>query len=231
MISGLSARVFVNSEAVRRHWARWVKPAKLQLVQYAIEVAEGPRPPRLDGPLRVVLVGDKAPGKGQKDAIEAMALLAERKIEAELTLVGGADPVYESDLRAQLRRRSLEARVRFVDFDPAPLKWVAAGDVALMCSRSEALGRVTVEAMKLGKPVVGTTGGATPELVRDGENGFLYTFGRPEELADRLEKMARDRASTQVMGARAHRWATEHFNRDRYGRELEEGLEAARRVR
>ena len=57
-----------------------------------------------------------------------------------------------------------------------------------MCSRAEAFGRVTVEAMKLGLPVIGAARGATPELVRDGWNGLLYAHGDANELAGKIDR-------------------------------------------
>ena len=47
--------------------------------------------------------------------------------------------------------------------------------VLLMCSKSEGFGRVTVEAMSRGIPVIGYRGGGTVELVKEGVNGFLFT--------------------------------------------------------
>jgi glycosyltransferase involved in cell wall biosynthesis len=49
--------------------------------------------------------------------------------------------------------------------------------------RGEGFGRVTVEAMKVGRPVVGANGGGTVELIRDGWNGLFYRLGDAVDLA------------------------------------------------
>jgi glycosyltransferase involved in cell wall biosynthesis len=61
---------------------------------------------------------------------------------------------------------------------------------ALMCSRSEAFGRVTVEYLRRGRPVIGTRSGGTPELIDDGRTGLLYSPGDTRALADRIESLA-----------------------------------------
>jgi glycosyltransferase involved in cell wall biosynthesis len=59
-----------------------------------------------------------------------------------------------------------------------------------MCSRSEAFGRVTVEYLRRGRPVIGTRSGGTPELVDDGRTGLLYSPGDTRALANRIELLA-----------------------------------------
>ena len=63
-----------------------------------------------------------------------------------------------------------------------------------MCSRSEAFGRVTVEYLRRGRPVIGTRSGGTPELVEDGVTGFLYEPGDCTALAHRIELLASSNA-------------------------------------
>jgi glycosyltransferase involved in cell wall biosynthesis len=66
--------------------------------------------------------------------------------------------------------------------------------VGLMCSRSEAFGRVTVEYLRRGRPVIGTRSGGTPELTEDGVTGLLYDPGDIEALADHIERVAASNA-------------------------------------
>ena len=94
-------------------------------------------------------------------------------------------------------------------------------DVVLMCSRREAFGRVTVEGMKLGKPVIGTRSGGTPEIVQEGETGFLYAPGDAQELAAKIGHLYANRAVRDLMGATARVCARERFNQQKYGRDVE----------
>jgi len=60
-------------------------------------------------------------------------------------------------------------------------------DIELVCSRSEAFGRVTVEAMQTGLVVIGANTAGTAELVVDNENGLLFECGNAVDLADKIK--------------------------------------------
>jgi glycosyltransferase involved in cell wall biosynthesis len=83
---------------------------------------------------------------------------------------------------------------------------------------------VTLEAMELGTSVIGARSGATPELIRDGVHGLLYTPGDPGELADKIELLGRDAHRTRQMGERASRFSRNMFSLDRHGREFLDSL-------
>ncbi len=214
----LSAEVIVDSQAVGRVVRDWADPARVHVVYYAVDVPSRPcRRPGDGVTLRLALVGRRAPGKRQEDAIRAVSMLAERGVDVSLELVGGADAAYERHLRALADLGGAVGRVRFTPFTPDRLERLGDADVALMCSSSEAFGRTTVEAMKLGRPVIGADAGGTAELVRDGWNGLLYPPGDPRALALRIERLHRDRPFLRDLGAHAQEWSRATFTSERYG--------------
>jgi glycosyltransferase involved in cell wall biosynthesis len=217
----LADAVAVNSEALRAHFA----PLRPRVVRYAVDVPDRELTPIGDGPLRLVQLAALAPGKGQLDAVRALGLLVRRGVDARLRLVG-PDLGHGAALREAAEE--FEDRVEMAGFSDDPAGELLAADVALTCSRLEAFGRATVEAMKLGRPVVGAASGGTLELVRDGWNGLLYPPGDAEALADRIERLDRDRSLLRELGANAHAWARETFTSERYAADLLEALEAAR---
>ena len=66
--------------------------------------------------------------------------------------------------------------------------------VLALPSASEGLGRVVIEAFARGRPVVGSDVGGIPDLVRPERNGLLVPPGDPEQLADALTRVLRDRS-------------------------------------
>jgi glycosyltransferase involved in cell wall biosynthesis len=216
----------VNSCAVQEHF-RARLGIEVQIARYAIDVPDAPAEHVPGETLRLVLVGTKKPSKGQGDAIRAVAALAEQGLNVNLTLVGGSEDGYEAKLRALAATLGVSERVAFIPHAPDPFKLVCESDVVLMCSRFEALGRVTVEGMKAGKPIVGAAAGATIELVRHGWNGYLYTPGDHVDLARWLEVCYRGRHALAGMGEHGRMWAREMFNPSRYGAELEAAVQAA----
>ena len=164
----------VNSTALRAHFAQWIPEDKLRRVHYAIDIPrEMPVNDRDEKTFRLVLVGVRRPSKGQQDAVAAVELLIAAGLDVQLDLIGNGEPDFDRQLRDRATRSGIDHRVHLVDLPPrGHFERFSNTDAALMCSRSEAFGRVTVEAMKLGKPVVGAAAGATPELVRPGWNGM-----------------------------------------------------------
>ena len=74
-------------------------------------------------------------------------------------------------------------------------------DAVIMPSRWEAFGLVGVEAMKYGKPIIVSNRGALPELVKVGENGYIFDFDHPESLIQILDKL--DKMNLCRMGKKA----------------------------
>jgi glycosyltransferase involved in cell wall biosynthesis len=93
-------------------------------------------------------------------------------------------------------------------------------DVVLMCSRSEAFGRVTIEGMLAGKPVIGSRSGATPELIQDGVTGLIYEPRNYKQLAQKIEYLYANPEKTALMGQQAKEWAMATFGQARYGDDL-----------
>jgi glycosyltransferase involved in cell wall biosynthesis len=141
--------------------------------------------------------------KGQEDAVLAVAELTARGHDVELLLMGWRDQEYVARLQAIVNDRSLETCVRFEDFREDPYSAMSEADIVLVCSRKEAFGRVALEAMLLGKPVVASNAGGLPEIVRDGSTGFLYEPRNPKDLADKVEALVRDPELRASFGRKA----------------------------
>jgi glycosyltransferase involved in cell wall biosynthesis len=78
--------------------------------------------------------------------------------------------------------------------------------------RPEPFGRVILEGMLLGKPVVATAAGGVPELIQDGDTGFLTAPGDAAQLAERLIPLLRDAELRRQVGHRARAWAQQRFS-------------------
>jgi glycosyltransferase involved in cell wall biosynthesis len=174
----LGPRVPANSHVVYNGVARESEFDKRR------QVAESHRGRRQ--PFTFVLVGRFRESKGQAVAIRAFAEVAARTPDVRLLLVGGAggtgDQVYFDHCRSLPGELGVADRTEFWGYVPDPERAFLAADAALMCSRNEAMGRVTAEAMSACRPVIGFDNGGTSELIDDGRTGLLYRGG-PDALA------------------------------------------------
>lgn len=229
LINRLSAVCFTNSAAVKEYFSHRIDSAKLRLVYNSMELsATCKRGDHLQTQtltssshsFRCVLVGRIGENKGQEDAILALNELAKSGIHIELYLVGRGSPIYIAKLKEKITRNGLGEKVVFTGRLDDPTEVLESADVALMCSRQEAFGRVMVEGMLAGKAVIGARSGATPELIREGFNGLLYTPGNPHELATRIRYLYENHAEAVRMGSNGRRWAQSKFSEKRLAEDL-----------
>jgi glycosyltransferase involved in cell wall biosynthesis len=166
-----------------------------------------------DAIFRCVIIGALNEGKGQDQAIKAVAILACRGLNVELRILGKGGKTYTESLLALIKKSHLEGRVKLEGHVKNPASFINRADVLLMCSRSEAFGRVTIEGMLSGKPVIGSDSGATAELIRDGFNGLLYEPDNPADLADKIILLVKDPAKARFLGENGKIWAEQQFSK------------------
>jgi glycosyltransferase involved in cell wall biosynthesis len=185
-------------------------PEKFAVVRLGIELEDrvGPVDGRAetrrylgipDGRFAVGWVGRMTAVKRGEDVLEGFKLLRDRGVDATLCLVGdGPD-------RPQLERRAHELGIvrdtLFLGYqeDVAPL--YAAFDALVLPSGNEGTPVSVIEALAAGRPVVAARVGGVPDVVRDGEDGFLVRPGATDELAERLSRLAADPALRERLGA------------------------------
>jgi glycosyltransferase involved in cell wall biosynthesis len=166
-------------------------------------------------PFTFILVGLFQPQKGQDIAIRALYLAQKWHPDLRLWLVGSGSEAYVERCRALAAELGIAPKVKFFGFldDPNPLYREA--DCGLTCSQSEAFGLVTAEAMSFCRPVIGFRGGATPELVKPGETGLLYSGGH-EELAACMDKMASSPNWCSELGEKAFSLVSHSFSTEEH---------------
>jgi glycosyltransferase involved in cell wall biosynthesis len=170
------------------------------------------------------VVGNIHEWKGQGVLVEAMARIVAAVPEARGLIVGGvhrAGKAYSDRLRERIHELRLERNLAITGFRIDVADVMNALDVVVHTSvRAEPFGRVILEGMLLGKPVVASAAGGVPELILEGETGFLTTPGAAAELADRLIPLLQDGQLRQSVGHKAQRWARERFSLERHVAEM-----------
>jgi colanic acid/amylovoran biosynthesis glycosyltransferase len=154
---------------------------------------------------RLVCVGRLCEAKGQILLIEAAARLAARGIEFELVLAG--DGPLRGELEKLIEERRIKAQVRITGWisSTAVRDEILAARALVLPSFAEGLPVVIMEAMALRRPVLTTYIAGIPELVRPGENGWLFAAGSLDELTGALAAcLAAPLAQLQRLGEAAH---------------------------
>jgi glycosyltransferase involved in cell wall biosynthesis len=208
-VLGRADAVIAVSEAIAaRLRAARVPDTRVTVVQGAVDAERFD--PRADGrAVRAELglgtapvagcVARMVPGRGHDVLLRAMARLRERMPEARLVLVGRGE--HRPALEALVRDLGLESTVIFAGYRGADLPgMLAALDcLVLLGTGSEESCRAVLEGMAAARPVVAAPVGAVPEIVVDGQTGWLVEPA-PEPVAERLEAVLRDRERARLMG-------------------------------
>lgn len=155
-------------------------------------------------------VGSLYPVKGHKYLIEAAHLVLKNFPRTTFLIIGRGE--LEVSLKEQARELGLGAQVRFLGLRHDVPKLLPLMDVFIMPSLSEGLSLALLEAMAAGLPVVVTNVGGNPELVLDGETGYLVPPCDPEALASRLIVLLQDRVHAKRLGQNGRQRVLQHFS-------------------
>lgn len=152
------------------------------------------------------------PRKGIEYLIEALELLP-ADVPAHLVLIGN---MQARRLTKRIERSPARQRIHRVGFQPNAPQWSAACDVFCLPSvKREGLARAIIEAMAYGVPPVVTDSGGSPELVVDGQSGFVVPVRDAMALARAFERLYRDVALRARLGQAAReRIRTDFDNAD-----------------
>ncbi|RKP45311.1 glycosyltransferase [Pararobbsia silviterrae] len=145
----------------------------------------------------------------------APAARSTRHVEVHVVFVGAplfGEDAYAARLREQVARLGLEPRIHFAGFQHDVAAWMAAMDVVVHTSTApEPFGRVVVEGMLAGKPVVAARAGGVMEIVEHGKTGLLTEPGDARALASALGALRRDPAYAAELAEAGRETARRQF--------------------
>lgn len=212
----LCDRVVCNSRAAADylHHRGGLPAKKLAVIPNGLpDVAfQGTEPalPRVPGILRVGMIARmNDPWKNHAAFLRVAAKVARRFRQVEFLLVG--DGPLRAELEKNARAIGLGDRIAFLGDRRDVPAVLAALDVSVLTSVSESLSNVIMESMAAGLPVVAARVGGNPELVRDGETGFLVPSGDEEAFAAALQRLLESSDLRAAFGARAKSEAKSRF--------------------
>jgi glycosyltransferase involved in cell wall biosynthesis len=173
-------------------------------------LVETPHQSELPRPV-FLFVGHLIPRKGLPLLLQACAILQTRGYDRYTVQVIG-DGTHQAELAAFCQEQHLEDRVQWVGRVPFDRigNYFQAADVFVFPTQEDTWGVVTLEAMLMGKPVLCSTGAGTAELVRSGENGYVFAPDDPTKLADLMQQFLDNPDLIPFMGERSHQIMAEY---------------------
>ena len=219
--------VVTCTEANRRHLLSIAPWARVHRVYHGLNadvariVAAEPARSQRNGRLRVLGVGRLVPKKGFDVLVDACAELDRRGVPFDAAIVG-PDGGEGEELRRRIGRLGLGGRVALAgSMDQIELcdEYRRADVLCQPCrvldDDRDGIPNVLVEAMAFRVPVVTTGVSGIPELVADGVNGLVVPPDDAAALADALERLADDRALTELLARAGEKTVRERFDGER----------------
>jgi len=225
-VYGRASEIICISEAVREY-AEKLSPTSVQ--KKLSKIYYGMLPPALpseaerekvrasfgaaENTLVIGTVSRLSPEKGLDSLLQAFQLFRERNaMDCRLLIVGSGR--LEAELKKLSRDLGLERFVTWVPYTEQVFSWMAAMDIFVLNSTYEGFGLVLLEAMAVARPIVGSTAGAIPEVVRDGETGFIVRDRAPLKLTEKFEKLI-DGSLRQRLGDAGRQRLETAFSREK----------------
>ena len=152
--------------------------------------------------INLIIAGAITEGKGQIDAVLAINELKNRGYNnIKLSIAGSGDI---NILKYKIDELGLNNNINMLGQVRNLPEIRKNNDIELVCSKSEAFGRVTIEAMMSMMPVIGANTGGTKELIKDKYNGLLYEQGNYKSLANKIEYFIVNRDEIERMAKNAY---------------------------
>jgi D-inositol-3-phosphate glycosyltransferase len=176
----------------------------------------------------VLCVGTIEPRKAQLPLAQAFGRVAERYPRARLVFVGGRDDSDTEAVADFIGAAGLGKRIDLIPVTPDVLPWYQMADLFVCASDIESLPRTVLEAMAFETPVLATDVFGLPELIEDGETGWLCEPRDMLALASALERaLASSPEERQRIGRAGRELVIERHDLGRYGHEMARLIEAA----
>lgn len=181
-----SDAIITISKALQKKYSMYTEVTKLHLVYNGFDVEElssSPTGKNLSKEINILISGQVCEPKGQEQAVDAVAILNDMGYNVNLYVAGDIDHSYFDKVLIKYNNPDwLRVLGRVQDMYGLRNKI----DIELVCSKNEAFGRVTLEAMLHNIPVIASNGGANPELIQEGITGLLYESQNISQLVEKI---------------------------------------------
>lgn len=158
--------------------------------------------------LVVGLVSKLWEGKGHIDFLNAAKVVLDSGIKAKFMLIG--EGYLRERLEKYAKKIGIDEECIFTGFRKDIPDITSILDISVLPSHWEGMGRVLLEAIYLGKPIVATRVGGIPDIVKENKNGFLVRVGDVRGLAERILQLLKDGDLRERMGS----WGRSHFREE-----------------
>lgn len=226
-----SSMIIANSNATAAQFQTGEKTQKIKVIYNAVDLEKfrvSALFPKIGGvspeDWLVAVVGSLQRRKGQNDAIHAIKIIEAKIPNIKLLLVGEGNANFTDYLKQMVSDLNLTDKVIFTGYRDDIPQILFHCKLLLMPSWEEPFGRVSIEAMAAGIPVIGTNSGGTKEIIEEGLTGYLVPPQNPAEIAEKMIQLHDYPELARRIGNNGKKFAKEKFASQSYSRSVEESI-------
>ncbi len=223
--------IIAPSEYLKRIAVGWgINPEKVKVIYNAVDLPPirtnaSLREATSNGTYNIISAGRLVPWKGFDVLMEAVAELRKDIPEIKLEIVGSGPE--EKNQKSKIKNQKLESTVFLIGSLPKDklVEQIRAADVFVLNTAYEGFSHQIVEVMSLGVPVVTTSVGGNPEIIKDGENGLLVGYNDKEAIKKAIMRLHEDRELARSLGEGA-RVRAQLFSVERMIQDVENAIKS-----
>ena len=219
-----SNKVITISGTVNRKYSQFIDANRLTTIYDGVDVGKFYNPQKdifNTSLVRLIFVGNIAIYKGILDFVESCILLNNSNFnDFEVLIVGAGDDQVIEDVKSRFSKANMSDCVRFLGYQKDVNVFLNESDIFCMCSKSEAFGRTTVEAMLSGNLVIGANTAGTKDLIDDGTTGILYEQGNAEDLCEKMLYAINNKSKSRKIAESGRKYMFENMSAERNADEI-----------
>jgi glycosyltransferase involved in cell wall biosynthesis len=209
-----------TKELLQKNYAAIIPTKKSTIIYNAIEFPNSPATQNSPSTNQVTIgnAGRLVEQKGQHYLIDIANKLQEKGVDFRILIAG--DGRLFDELKTQIQKEKLTDKVELLGFVKDMNSFMAQIDIFVSTALWEGFGFVLAEAMVAKKPVLAFNLSSNPELVKDGENGFLIPPENTGLFAEKLELLINDSSLRKQLGENAYTFAKTNFEKEKQFQKL-----------
>lgn len=219
-----SDKVIAISSAVNSKYSQFIDSDKLVTIHDGVDVEKFYNHQKgifNDSHIKLIFVGNIAAYKGIFDFADACIFLNDSDFtDFEVLIVGAGDNQVIADIKNRFSKANMSDRVRFLGYQKDVEVFLNESDIFCMCSKSEAFGRTTVEAMLSGNLVIGANTAGTKDLIDDGKTGILYEQGNAADLCEKMLSAVNNKSKSKEIAKSGRQYMFENMSAERNAEEI-----------
>lgn len=218
-----SNKIIAISDAVKEKYSEYVDCQKITTIYDGVDVEKFYNSQKTifnDSTVKIIFIGNVAIYKGIIDFVEACISLNNIFNDFEVLIVGAGDDQVIADIKNRFSNANMDDRVKFLGYQKDVTLFLNESDIFCMCTRWEAFGRTTVEAMLSGNLVIGANTAGTKDLIEDGVTGLFYEQGNSQDLCEKMLFAINNKSESKEMANNGRQYMFENMSAEKNADEI-----------